>query len=132
MACQAAAAAVPSRSTLAVTSGKLNGIPARISSPLLKGFAACQSASIACAEVLLRRIAGECRQYSPADLTHAMLALEYPGGWNDVKGSTAVTVLQFLMGGGGSFSAGGPGLMMAQNRMRGRRLHASACLAFWQ
>ena len=38
-----------------------------------------------------------------------MLAFEYPGGWNDVKGSTAVTVLQFLMGGGGSFSAGGPG-----------------------
>ena len=38
-----------------------------------------------------------------------MLAFEYPGGWNDVKGSTGVTVLQFLMGGGGSFSAGGPG-----------------------
>ena len=38
-----------------------------------------------------------------------MLAFEYPGGWNDVKGSTAVTVLQFLLGGGGSFSAGGPG-----------------------
>ena len=42
-------------------------------------------------------------------MTHAMLAFEYPGGWNDVKGSTAVTVLQFLLGGGGSFSAGGPG-----------------------
>ena len=45
-------------------------------------------------------------------MTHAMLAFEYPGGWNDVKGSTAVTVLQFLLGGGGSFSAGGPGKRM--------------------
>ena len=50
-----------------------------------------------------------CRQFSPSPMTHAMLAFEYPGGWNDVKGSTAVTVLQFLLGGGGSFSAGGPG-----------------------
>ena len=59
-------------------------------------------------------VAGKRRQYSPADLTHAMLAFEYPGGWNDVKGSTAVTVLQFLMGGGGSFSAGGPGMILAR------------------
>jgi processing peptidase subunit alpha len=43
-----------------------------------------------------------------------MLAFEYPGGWNDVKGSTGVTVLQFLMGGGGSFSAGGPGETSAE------------------
>ena len=34
---------------------------------------------------------------------------EFAGGWNDMKGSVAVTVLQFLLGGGGSFSAGGPG-----------------------
>ena len=38
-----------------------------------------------------------------------MLAFEFSGGWNDMKGSVAVTVLQFLLGGGGSFSAGGPG-----------------------
>ena len=54
-----------------------------------------------------------------------MLAFEYPGGWNDVKGSTAVTVLQFLMGGGGSFSAGGPGGSWAG-------LCKNTCLAFWQ
>ena len=38
-----------------------------------------------------------------------MLAFEFAGGWNDMAGSVAVTVLQFLLGGGGSFSAGGPG-----------------------
>ena len=49
------------------------------------------------------------RQYSPSPLTHAVLAFEFAGGWKDVKGATAVTVLQYLLGGGGSFSAGGPG-----------------------
>ena len=38
-----------------------------------------------------------------------MLAFEYSGGWRDVKGSVAMTVLQYLLGGGGAFSAGGPG-----------------------
>ncbi len=38
-----------------------------------------------------------------------MLAFEFAGGWSDFKGSIAVTVLQFLLGGGGSFSSGGPG-----------------------
>ncbi len=57
----------------------------------------------------VRQMCVSCRQFSPSPMTHAMLAFEYPGGWNDVKGSTAVTVLQFLLGGGGSFSAGGPG-----------------------
>lgn len=42
-------------------------------------------------------------------MTHAMLAFEFSGGWKDMQGSVAVTVLQFLLGGGGSFSAGGPG-----------------------
>ena len=41
-----------------------------------------------------------------------MLAFEFGGGWGDVKGSVAVTVLQFLLGGGGSFSAGGPGALL--------------------
>ncbi len=34
---------------------------------------------------------------------------QVPGGWHDMKGSIATTVLQFLLGGGGSFSSGGPG-----------------------
>ena len=61
-----------------------------------------------------------------------MLALNYPGGWNDVKGSTAVTVLQFLMGGGGSFSAGGPGqalrLSLAERKLACENISgASGC-----
>lgn len=52
---------------------------------------------------------GWCRQYSVGPLTHAAVAFEFAGGWKDLKGSVAVTVLQFLLGGGGSFSAGGPG-----------------------
>ena len=47
-----------------------------------------------------------CRQFSASPLTHAILAFEYQGGWRDVKGSVAMTVLQYLLGGGGSFSAG--------------------------
>ena len=42
-------------------------------------------------------------------LAHALLAYEFKGGWRDVRGSVAATVLQMLMGGGGSFSSGGPG-----------------------
>lgn len=34
---------------------------------------------------------------------------QVPGGWHDMKGSITTTVLQFLLGGGGSFSSGGPG-----------------------
>lgn len=57
----------------------------------------------------LLHCASLCRQFAAGEQTHAMLAFEFAGGWNDVKGSVAVTVLQFLLGGGGSFSAGGPG-----------------------
>ncbi len=43
-------------------------------------------------------------------LTHAPCCCSLPhcrqGGWRDVKGSVAMTVLQYLLGGGGSFSAG--------------------------
>lgn len=39
-----------------------------------------------------------------------MLGFEVQGGWRDVKSSVVVTTLQYLMGGGGSFSAGGPGI----------------------
>lgn len=38
-----------------------------------------------------------------------MLGFEVQGGWRDVKTSVVMTALQYLMGGGGSFSAGGPG-----------------------
>jgi processing peptidase subunit alpha len=56
-----------------------------------------------------RYVGGDWRQFAPSPVTHAVLAFEYAGGWRDVKGSVAMTVLQYLLGGGGSFSAGGPG-----------------------
>ncbi|KAL0345153.1 UNVERIFIED_CONTAM: Mitochondrial-processing peptidase subunit alpha [Sesamum radiatum] len=42
-------------------------------------------------------------------ITHFALAFELPGGWLKEKDAIILTVLQMLMGGGGSFSAGGPG-----------------------
>ncbi|KAG8367309.1 hypothetical protein BUALT_Bualt16G0058900 [Buddleja alternifolia] len=42
-------------------------------------------------------------------MTHFALAFELPGGWFKEKDAIVLTVLQMLMGGGGSFSAGGPG-----------------------
>ena len=49
------------------------------------------------------------RQYSAGGETHLILAFELAGGWKDIKLAVTATVLQFLMGGGGSFSSGGPG-----------------------
>ncbi|KAL4365386.1 hypothetical protein AHAS_Ahas07G0100900 [Arachis hypogaea] len=40
---------------------------------------------------------------------HVAIAFEVPGGWQQEKDAIVLTVLQMLMGGGGSFSAGGPG-----------------------
>ncbi|XP_022938119.1 mitochondrial-processing peptidase subunit alpha-like [Cucurbita moschata] len=45
--------------------------------------------------------------------THFALAFELPGGWHKEKDAMASTVLQMLLGGGGSFSAGGPGKGMS-------------------
>lgn len=49
------------------------------------------------------------RQFKSDPLTHSAIAFEVQGGWRDVKASVIATVLQFLVGGGGSFSSGGPG-----------------------
>ncbi|XP_078435066.1 mitochondrial-processing peptidase subunit alpha-like isoform X2 [Wolffia australiana] len=54
-------------------------------------------------------IGGEIRHKEDSEKTHVALGFEVPGGWHNEKDATAVTILQFLMGGGGSFSAGGPG-----------------------
>ncbi|XVF49072.1 hypothetical protein PTKIN_Ptkin03bG0239700 [Pterospermum kingtungense] len=48
-------------------------------------------------------------QADSGDETHFALAFELPGGWHKEKEAIILTVLQILMGGGGSFSAGGPG-----------------------
>ena len=54
-------------------------------------------------------IGGEYQQRMPGNMAHMILAFECPGGWQDVKGTVATVVLQHMLGGGGSFSAGGPG-----------------------
>ncbi|KAK4486005.1 hypothetical protein RD792_008666, partial [Penstemon davidsonii] len=52
---------------------------------------------------------GDFRRQGDSGITHFALAFELPGGWIKEKDAISMTVLQMLMGGGGSFSAGGPG-----------------------
>ncbi|KAI9128838.1 hypothetical protein K1719_000321 [Acacia pycnantha] len=52
---------------------------------------------------------GDYRCQSESGRTHFALGFELPGGWHNLKDSMVLTVLQMLLGGGGSFSAGGPG-----------------------
>ncbi|KAI3447067.1 hypothetical protein Pfo_003732 [Paulownia fortunei] len=52
---------------------------------------------------------GDFRRQGDSGITHFALAFELPGGWIKEKDAIILTVLQMLMGGGGSFSAGGPG-----------------------
>ncbi|KAJ6803069.1 mitochondrial-processing peptidase subunit alpha-like [Iris pallida] len=54
-------------------------------------------------------VGGDFRCQTDSDNTHVALAFEVPGGWHQEKEAMILTVLQMLMGGGGSFSAGGPG-----------------------
>ncbi|KAI8023278.1 Mitochondrial-processing peptidase subunit alpha [Camellia lanceoleosa] len=54
-------------------------------------------------------VGGDYRCQSDPGKTHFALAFEAPGGWKKEKEAMTLTVLQMLMGGGGSFSAGGPG-----------------------
>ncbi|CAE7442253.1 MPPalpha1 [Symbiodinium natans] len=51
---------------------------------------------------------GELRMSRPNPLCHLIFGWEVPGGWNG-KWLAAATVLQMFLGGGGSFSTGGPG-----------------------
>jgi len=53
-------------------------------------------------------VGGEVRHEQPNPLCHLMLGWEVAGGWNGPS-LAAVTVLQMFLGGGGSFSTGGPG-----------------------
>ncbi|KAL3697646.1 hypothetical protein R1sor_011722 [Riccia sorocarpa] len=54
-------------------------------------------------------VGGDWRQAADSPRTHVAIAFEVPGGWRNEKDTYALTVLQTLLGGGGSFSAGGPG-----------------------
>lgn len=76
-----------------------------LAQPLLEGV----RASVASPAPVSTYCGGDYRVAAPGGQTNTMLAFEYQGGWSDFEGSIAVTVLQFLLGGGGSFSSGGPG-----------------------
>ncbi|CAI9779903.1 unnamed protein product [Fraxinus pennsylvanica] len=54
-------------------------------------------------------VGGDYRHQADSGTTHFALAFELPGGWVKEKDAIVLTLLQMLMGGGGSFSAGGPG-----------------------
>ncbi|KAL1220161.1 putative mitochondrial-processing peptidase subunit alpha-2, chloroplastic/mitochondrial [Cardamine amara subsp. amara] len=60
------------------------------------------------AEPKSQYVGGDFRRHTGGEATHFALAFEVPG-WNNEKEAIIATVLQMLMGGGGSFSAGGPG-----------------------
>jgi len=65
--------------------------------------------------------------------THIALGFHFAGGWRDVRGATAMTVLQVLLGGGGSFSAGGPGKGLYSRLYRNvlnKHAWAHACTGF--
>ena len=57
---------------------------------------------------LAKYTGGEIRVARPNPLCHLIFGWEVPGGWNG-QWLAAVTVLQMFLGGGGSFSTGGPG-----------------------
>ncbi|KAL2578633.1 hypothetical protein AAZV13_15G019700 [Glycine max] len=54
-------------------------------------------------------VGGDFRRQGEPGVAHVAIAFEVPGGWKKEKEAIVLTVLQMLMGGGGSFSAGGPG-----------------------
>eukprot|EP00897_Mesotaenium_endlicherianum_P009431 jgi/Mesen1/8516/ME000480S07866 len=58
---------------------------------------------------LSKYVGGEWRAAADSPVTHVAMGFEFSGGWRNEKDSVAAIVLQTLLGGGGSFSAGGPG-----------------------
>ncbi|EEH52876.1 uncharacterized protein MICPUCDRAFT_52880 [Micromonas pusilla CCMP1545] len=80
-----------------------------------------------------RYVGGDYRVGGDAPATHVVLAFECAGGWKDHKSATAMTVFNTLMGGGGSFSAGGPGKGMYSRlytRVLNKHHWAQNCTAF--
>jgi processing peptidase subunit alpha len=78
-------------------------------------------------------VGGDYRVSTDSPVTSIVLAFEFAGGWKDTEAATSMTVLNTLLGGGGSFSAGGPGKGM-YSRLYTRVLNkfhwAQNCTAF--
>lgn len=55
-----------------------------------------------------RYTGGEARVDANLPVCHLAIAFETPGGWNS-DNLVPLTLLQTILGGGGSFSTGGPG-----------------------
>lgn len=75
---------------------------------------------------------GDCRFESAQPFAHLAIAFETPGGWNS-SDLLALTVLQSIMGGGGSFSTGGPGKGMYTRlflNVLNRNEWVESCMAF--
>ena len=78
-------------------------------------------------------VGGDYRLKTDSPITSAVIGFEFAGGWRDTKASTAATVLTMLLGGGGSFSAGGPGKGMYSRlytRVLNKFTWAQNCTAF--
>ncbi|KAM0846409.1 hypothetical protein ACQ4PT_055686 [Festuca glaucescens] len=59
---------------------------------------------------------GDFRHKTDSEVTHVAMAFEVPGGWHQAKSAVIMKVMQTLMGGGASYSSGGPGKGM-QSRL---------------
>ncbi|KAK1610808.1 hypothetical protein QYE76_034481 [Lolium multiflorum] len=59
---------------------------------------------------------GDFRHKTDSEMTHVAMAFEVPGGWHQEKAAIIMKVMQTLMGGGASYSSGGPGKGM-QSRL---------------
>uniref|UniRef100_A0A1J3G7D6 Complex III subunit II n=1 Tax=Noccaea caerulescens TaxID=107243 RepID=A0A1J3G7D6_NOCCA len=84
------------------------------------------------AEPKSQYVGGDFRQHTGGGATHFALAFEVPG-WKNEKEAVVATVLQMLMGGGGSFSAGGPGKGMHSwlyIRILNKHEQVQSCTAF--
>jgi processing peptidase subunit alpha len=101
-----------------------------VAEPLLAQLPAGDASS---ATAPSKDVGGDYRVASDSPVANVVLAFEFAGGWKDTKASTAMTVLNTLMGGGGSFSAGGPGKGMYSRlytRVLNKHAWAQNCTAF--
>lgn len=101
-----------------------------VAEPLLAQLPAGDASS---ATAPSKYVGGDYRVASDSPVANVVLAFEFAGGWKDTKASTAMTVLNTLMGGGGSFSAGGPGKGMYSRlytRVLNKHAWAQNCTAF--